>query len=117
MEAWNEYFSHRTRRLCGIGSVFGRFKSKKGSKKQKRFQEPKALQRVSAETESVDEYMSQLASQLPVAPISLSKAQSTPLSSRPRFTEEQSIDLALAEEGLNESLHAIANDLLESTLR
>ena len=65
----------------------------------------------------MDEYMSQLASQLPVAPISLSKAQSTPLLSRPRFIEEQSIDLALAEDELNDSLHAIANDLLESTLR
>ena len=64
-----------------------------------------SLKRVSAETESVDEFMSQLASQLPVAPISLSKAQSTSLASRPRFAEAQSIDLALADEELNDSLH------------
>ena len=91
--------------------------SKKGSNQQKRIQEPKALQPVSAETESVDEFMSQLASQLPVAQISLSTTQSTPLLSRPRFIEEQSIDLALADEELNDSLHTMANDLVESTLR
>ena len=74
-------------------------------------------QSVSATTESVDEFMSQLASQLPVAPMSVSKLQSTSLQSRTRFTEEQNIDLALADEELNDSLHAIAKDLFESTLR
>ena len=34
-----------------------------------------------------------------------------------RFAEEQSIDLAQADEELNDSQHTIANDLLESTLR
>ena len=76
-----------------------------------------SLQRVSASTESVDEFMSQLADSLPVAPISMSKVPSTPLSSRTRLAEYQSIDLALADEGLNNSLHTMANDLLLSTLR
>ena len=68
-------------------------------------------------TKSVDETMSQLTSWWPVAPISVTKVQSTPLLSRTRFAEDQSIDLAIADEELNDSLHAIANDLLESTLR
>ena len=76
-----------------------------------------SLQRVSAETESVDEFMSQLASSVPAAPISVSKAQSAPLQSRTHFAEDQSIDLALADEELNDSLHTMVNDLLESTLR
>ena len=76
-----------------------------------------SLQSVLAVAESVDEYMSQLASWMPLAPISVSKAPSTPLLSRTRFAEDQSIDLALADEELNDSLHSIANDLLESTLR
>ncbi len=76
-----------------------------------------SLQRVSAVTESIDEFMSQLASQLPVAPISVSKPQSAPLQSRTRLAEAQSIDLALADEELNDSLHAMVKDLFESTLR
>ena len=76
-----------------------------------------SLQSVLSVNESVDKFMSQLASQFPVAPISVSKSQSTPLSSRTRFNEDQSFDLALADEELNDSLHTIANDLLESTLR
>ncbi len=67
--------------------------------------------------ESVDEFMSQLARLLPFAPISVSKVPSTPVLSRTRFTKDQSIDLALADEEQNDSLHAIANDLLDSTLR
>ena len=59
-----------------------------------------SLRSVLAVTEGVDEYMSQLASLLPVAPTSVSKAPSTPLVSRPRFAEDQSIDLALADEEL-----------------
>ncbi|MEQ1825598.1 MAG: hypothetical protein ABL921_06610 [Pirellula sp.] len=57
-------------------------------------------------TESVDEHMSQLASQLPIVPPSVIKVPSTPLLSRPRFAEDQSIDLALAEEELSDSLQA-----------
>ena len=69
-------------------------------------------QRVLAVTESVDEFMSQLASLLPAAPISVSKAQSAPLHSRTRFADDRSIDLALADEELNEPLHTMANELL-----
>ena len=74
-------------------------------------------QSVLAETESVDECMSQLASLLSAAPISVSKAPSTPLLSQTRFAEDQCIDLALADDELNDSLHTMANELLESSLR
>ena len=47
----------------------------------------------------------------------ISKAPSTPFLSRPRFAKDQNIDLALADEKLNDSLHTIANDLLKSLLR
>ncbi len=76
-----------------------------------------SLRSVLAVTEGVDEYMSQLASWLPAAPISVSKAPSTPLLSRTRFAEDQCIDLALADDELNDSLHTMANELLESSLR
>ena len=76
-----------------------------------------SLQSVTAVTESVDEFMSQLADSLPVAPISMSKVPSTPLPSRTRLAEYQSIDLALADEGLNNSLHTMATELLLSKLR
>ena len=75
------------------------------------------LQRGLAIAEGVDVYMSQLASLLSIAPISVSKVPSMPLNSRTRFAEDHSIDLALADDELDDSLHAIANDLLESTLR
>ena len=51
-------------------------------------------------SECVDAYMSQISSWWPVAPISVSKVQSTQLLSRPRFAEDQSVDLALADEEL-----------------
>ena len=76
-----------------------------------------SLRSVLAVTEGVDETMSQIASWMPLAPISVSKAPSTPLLSRTRFAEDQSIDLAIADEELNDSLHAIANDLLETVIR
>ena len=76
-----------------------------------------SLQSGLAIAEEVDEYMSQLASLLSIAPISVSKVPSMPLNSRTRFAEDHSIDLALADDELDDSLHAIANDLLESTLR
>ncbi len=72
---------------------------------------------VSATTESVDNFMSRLIDSLPVAPNSASKVQSTSLQSRTHFTEEQNIDFAFADEELNDSLHTIANELFESTLR
>lgn len=68
-------------------------------------------------THIVDNFMSRLIDSLPVTPISVSKSQSTSLLPRTRFAEEQSIDLAQADEELNDSQHTIANDLLESTLR
>ncbi|HUP80262.1 MAG TPA: hypothetical protein VM260_17035, partial [Pirellula sp.] len=74
-------------------------------------------QRVLAVTESVDEFMSQLSSWLPVVSISTKNPRSIPLPSRPRFADDQSMDLALGDEELNDSLHAVANDLLKSTLR
>ena len=69
-----------------------------------------------AVTEGVDQFMSRF-SALPAEPTRVSNAQSIPVLSRPRFAEEQSIDLALADEELSESLDSIANDLLESTIR
>ena len=76
-----------------------------------------SLQSAFAVTASVDEFMSQLANSLSVAPISMSKVPSTPLSSRTHLAEYQSIDLALADDGLNNSLYTMANDLLLSMLR
>lgn len=75
------------------------------------------LRSVLEDTESVDATMSQLARWLPGVPNSVSKAPSTPLQTRPRQAEDQSIDLALADEELTDSLDAIAKELLESTLR
>lgn len=74
-------------------------------------------QSVSAVTKSVDEYIGQLAASLPVAPISMSKVSSTPLPSRTRLAEYHSIDLAMADEGLNNSLHTMAIDLLGAMVR
>lgn len=74
-------------------------------------------ERVLSVTESVDEFMSQLIDSLPATPLSVSEAQSTPFQSRTRIAEDQSIDLALTDKEQNDSLHTIANDLFESTLR
>lgn len=70
-----------------------------------------------AVTDGVDQFMSRLAKALPAEPTRVSKAQSIPVLSRPRFAEDQNIDLALADEELSDSLDSIANDLLESTIR
>ncbi len=75
-----------------------------------------SLRSLMAVTEGVDQFMSRF-SALPAEPTRVSNAQSIPVLSRPRFAEEQSIDLALADEELSESLDSIANDLLESTIR
>ncbi len=76
-----------------------------------------SLQSVSSVTKSVDEFMSQLVHSLPIAPISMNKVASTSLQSGTRLAEYQSIDLALADEGLNDSLQSLANELRLSTLR
>lgn len=76
-----------------------------------------ATQSVMVRNESVDEYMINLASSLTVTPISTIIPQSISNPSRSRLADEQSIDLALADDELNDSLHAIANNLLDSTLR
>ncbi|MEQ1824524.1 MAG: LamG-like jellyroll fold domain-containing protein [Pirellula sp.] len=68
-------------------------------------------------TECVDEFMSQLASSLPIVPISMNKVQSTPLVSRIGVAKDRSFNLALTDEELSDSLHAIADDLVESKLR
>ena len=75
-----------------------------------------SLRSVLAVTKGVDEYMSQLASLLPAAPISVSKAPSNSVPSQQKSDETQA-DQALGDEDLSVTLHTIANDLFESAFR